>query len=518
MREAAATEAQFAALADDLARAGDSMGLAALLDERHPAYAEQPSAAIARMRSWVLIALSRRPLPDSALPYVLEELDTSLDARLVASAAIALRACPQPSPALAAFLGTALINIRPHDEPVAFDRYGEYETAGPAATAVEELLRTVAWLGPAASSLAPQLQAWRMDRTVSTRLVPALEGALAALGPADEVRGSGEDCCLPWLRFRADVAASAGPMPSAVDSVVFEDQDGSSLTFRELFHGRPSVVAFFYTRCDNPLKCSLTVWKLARLQELLERRGIHERIGVAAITYDPAFDLPERMRIYGRNRGFRMGAGGRLLRSPAGMAALTDFFNLGVSFARSLVSRHRLEVFLLDRRGRIARSFTRVRWDEGEIADAAAAIAEDVDGWSREELRGAPAAASGLFGAALLAAVPKCPLCWNAYLSSIGLGVVSAGAPPGRMHAVAAALLFVHVVSVWWRSRRTRRFLGPMLSTAGAMALGAALAFGAWPAPAGVVLVALGAVVTASGRRHTAQIRTPATGAPPCRR
>ena len=41
-----------------------------------------------------------------------------------------------------------------------------------------------------------------------------------------------------------------------------EDQDGARVTFGEFFAGKPSVVAFFYTRCDNPNKCSLTITKL----------------------------------------------------------------------------------------------------------------------------------------------------------------------------------------------------------------------------------------------------------------
>ena len=40
------------------------------------------------------------------------------------------------------------------------------------------------------------------------------------------------------------------------------------MTFKDFFHGQPSIVVFFYTRCDNPMKCSLTVAKLARVQAI----------------------------------------------------------------------------------------------------------------------------------------------------------------------------------------------------------------------------------------------------------
>jgi protein SCO1/2 len=81
---------------------------------------------------------------------------------------------------------------------------------------------------------------------------------------------------------------------------------GEPTSFKEFFRGQPSIVVFFYTRCDNPMKCSLTVAKLARIQKLLVAQGLADRIHTAAITYDPAFDLPERLRVYGQDRGVRL--------------------------------------------------------------------------------------------------------------------------------------------------------------------------------------------------------------------
>ena len=127
-------------------------------------------------------------------------------------------------------------------------------------------------------------------------------------------------------------------------SAVFEDHDGLSITFKEFFRGHPSIVVFFYTRCDNPLKCSLTVTKLARIQKLLEAQGLADQIHTAAITYDPAFDLPERIRGYGQHRGVRMDARHRMLRATDGIDTLRRHFKLGVNFIESLVNRHRIEV------------------------------------------------------------------------------------------------------------------------------------------------------------------------------
>lgn len=499
-------EAQFAAQVDDLARSGRPAGLVALLDERHPVYAEQPSEAIVRMRSWILASLSRGVLPDEAVPFVLEELDTALDARLVASAALALRAHPRPVPELAPFLLRALTNIRSHDAPVSFAQYGEYDAPAQGTTAVQELLDTLAWLGPAAASVEPDLRAWRDSGSVSRRLRPRLDHALSAIRNAAPATGPGDHCCLPSWLARDRATPASGSAQAALDDVLFEDQDGAMVTGRELFRGRPTLVAFFYTRCDNPLKCSLTIWKLARVQARLEQRGMRDRIRIVAITYDPGFDLPDRLRTFASNRGFRTDADHRLLRATDGMDTVRAAFDLRVSFVGSLVSRHRIELFLLDQDGRTAEAFPRLRWDESAVADAAVTLAETGSRPPGATSVHGPGTVSGLIGATLLAVVPKCPLCWNAYLSAAGLGVIAPGLSPGRLQVLAAALLVVHVASVAWRARGTRQPLGLMLSLAGATSLAFTLWIGIPAAPVGASLVALGAIVSSlAQRRRTAR-------------
>jgi protein SCO1/2 len=156
--------------------------------------------------------------------------------------------------------------------------------------------------------------------------------------------------------------------------VELEDQDGAHVTFREFFTGKPSVVAFFYTRCDNPNKCSLTITKLGRLQRRLADLGLDGRIQTAAITYDPEFDLPARLRAYGENRGVVFSSSARLFRTRGALAPVQDYFELGVSFGETLVNRHRIELFLLDQQGRVAGAFTRLQWDSEEVLAQAASL------------------------------------------------------------------------------------------------------------------------------------------------
>ena len=190
----------------------------------------------------------------------------------------------------------------------------------------------------------------------------------------------------PTRRARSRAAAPrprrrrAAAAPRGSNSVLLEDHAGDRISFKAFFHGQPSIVAFFYTRCDNPLKCSLTIAKLARVQQLLAAERVADRIRTAAITYDPAFDLAPRLRVYGQDRGVRMDAGHRLFRAVSGNDAVRDHFGLGVNYVGSLVNRHRIELHILDAQARIAASFERLRWDEREVVAQAVEVLRTTNG------------------------------------------------------------------------------------------------------------------------------------------
>ncbi|HEX4553086.1 MAG TPA: SCO family protein [Xanthobacteraceae bacterium] len=378
----AQSEPQFAALVDALtADPGRRGQLTDLLREDHPIYDQRGAATVVRMRGWVLLALARAGVSDAALIFVLEELDTGIDAYLVAAAARALRSYAHPDENLAPFVMRALTNIRYRDEPLCFEHYGDYAVSSTGTSPVRELLMTLAWLGPHARGVLPELEALRAERGGLARKYRIdIDRALHAIRGADQVdEPAAGSCCGPPTGLGNMVSRpsdSRGGVQS-IAAAVFEDHGGDRIAFQEFFRGQPSIVVFFYTRCDNPLKCSLTVTKLARIQNLLDAQGLADRIHTAAISYDPAYDLPERLRVYGRDRGVVMNAHHRMLRAIDGMGALCAHFGLGVNFIESLVNRHRIEAYILDAEGRVAVSFERVHWDEGEVVGRAVEVLKE---------------------------------------------------------------------------------------------------------------------------------------------
>src|SRR5688572_23540613 len=328
------TEEAFCDLIEELARDPAKQNqLIDLLQEDHRVYAQRGTTTISRMRGWIVLALARINLPDAALPFVLEELDTGVDAYLVATAAIALRSYPAPSPAFAPFVVRAITNIRYRDERLSLYQYGGYAIGSTGTTPVRELLATLLWLGPHARGLAPEIELLHSGPTaLNKKYHPSIDQVMSAI--RSEAGAETTDCCqLPdgvrglfsWMRATRTDA-------TPIESTGFEDQNGQPVTYSEFFRGRPSIVAFFYTRCDNPLKCSLTVTKLARIQQLLDAEGIADQINTAGITYDPGFDSPERLLNYGAHRGVRFDSHHRLLRTRDGLDSVRKHFKLGVNF------------------------------------------------------------------------------------------------------------------------------------------------------------------------------------------
>jgi protein SCO1/2 len=369
----------------------------------------------------------------------------------------------------------------------------------------------------------PEVEALRAESTgLFKKLRAEVDQALKAIRGGGQVDDAVDCCALPGGlgdKFSWALGSRRGCGP--VEATVFEDHDGTPVTFGEFFRGRPSIVVFFYTRCDNPFKCSLTITKLARVQKLLEERGLAERVNIAAITYDPAFDLPGRLRGYGENRGVRLGARHRMLRAVEGNDALRRHFKLGVNFITSLVNRHRIEVYILDAEGRVAASFERLQWEERRVAERAAELLEDESSGAVPETFGETAAPParrkttspvlGTLASVAVAFFPKCPICWAGYLSLFGVASLQRIPYSPWLQPLLVAVMLVNLGSVWLRSRATGRMSAFYLVSAGALAILISKAGPGWEGAAalGVAFTLAGSLLSAlNGKRVRAAARS----------
>jgi protein SCO1 len=341
--------------------------LLGLLPEQAPLYAGRSANQVERIRGYLLASFETTGLPAAAVDYVLEELETGLDPYAVAAAAKALRGAHVVPDQAVPLLLKAIDRIRLSDDFVCFEPADAATSGRPSTTALMELLRTLTWLGRRAVAALADLKA--MVEPGAAALAPAVR--LEIDKAIDAVSRSGPPtahaCCAGPVNSAAAELSAARYHEADVRKLGLQDQNGRLLSFAEFFLGRPSVMTFFYTRCMNPEKCSLTITRLARLQSRICEEGLHGDVNIGAITYDPAFDLPRRLYAYGTDRGMRFDQRNRMLRTVGAFEPLRRQFDLGVGYGAVTVNRHRRELFVLGGSGVPILAARRTLWDEDEV-------------------------------------------------------------------------------------------------------------------------------------------------------
>lgn len=357
-------EALVAAVRSDRSRREE---LVELLAEGAPLYAGRGMSATARLRGWVLAAFEDVGLPALAVPFVYEELESGVEAHLVAAAAKAARG-GERDPALGPHLVSAFVNMASRDDTVTFEALRPVWPATASTTAILEVLGTVRWLG---TDSPLSVDDWReQERLHGHQLSGAGRDALAAVIATLDSATPAHSCCPSYAEDeRAEPLDTRG-----VHDVELENQDAQRFAFGEL-RGQPTVIAWFYTRCPNPNKCSLSITQLAALQQLVADKRLDEKVRLLALTYDPGYDEPARLRQYGEARGLRYGPRAQAARAVAGHDRLRDYLELRVGYNGSIVNRHGIELFLLDAAGAVVRTWSRIRWDPADVLTAAAALA-----------------------------------------------------------------------------------------------------------------------------------------------
>jgi cytochrome oxidase Cu insertion factor (SCO1/SenC/PrrC family) len=249
-----------------------------------------------RVRAHLLASFETRGIPDDARSAVAEELRTSVSPAVLAGAARAVRTLgPNADGEWADLLRDAADRISTADVFVRW--HPDAISPGWMRTARGELLATLEELGPSAT------------------------GTGTAAGE------------LPVLTLD----------PDSLGRVLLEDQDGATTTLADALVGHETVLAFFYTRCMNPAKCSLTITRLADAARTTEDGGRAH----LAMTYDPAYDSPARLRRYGAERGFPFGNRARFVRATGAQGDVRALFALRVGYGPTTVNEHARELFLV---------------------------------------------------------------------------------------------------------------------------------------------------------------------------
>ena len=350
---------------------GQAHALIPLLSEQNPVYRDRSTGEMVRMRGYAMATLELTGLPEPALPYILESLESEFHPYLVAAAARSLRGMERPHPQIAPFLVKAIYNIWGGDNPVSFDSFHVKWPQKKFSTALIEIFKSLAYFGGYAQKVLPDLEhlnQFYADKFSNAAQVSLIEAIEAIRSDEQEVDIG---CCeLPLILQGIEEHVDSENLSGIPRELTIQDQDGTLMEWNQFFSQKPTVLAFFYTRCGNPRKCTQTIFNLAAIRRQLDQAGLVGKVRIAAITYDPKFDTPEALKSYGNARKFNFDDDSRMLRIPEGFDQVVKAFRLGVNFIDSQVNVHRVELFLLNSKGKLARSFLRIQSEPEQVIDA----------------------------------------------------------------------------------------------------------------------------------------------------
>lgn len=153
--------------------------------------------------------------------------------------------------------------------------------------------------------------------------------------------------------------------------------DGETVRLDE-FKGAPFILSFAYTRCLNSNKCQAVTARMGELQRRLSDAGLLTATKLVLVTYDPQYDSEQTLVTYARENNLVLGKEAFFLR-PEMSSARQLFADLGVtiSFYTSQVNMHEIRLLLIDREGRLARTYKTVIWNNSDVVNDLKRLVEE---------------------------------------------------------------------------------------------------------------------------------------------
>ena len=476
----------------------------ALLDYGHIVYNGRSKNETIRIRGYLFASFIDTGLPPGALPYILDELESSRSAFLVAGAAIALRGLRYPNPQLTGYLFKAIKNIRAADDAICFDIYKPQWPRNNYTTALAEIFKAFQWMGHYASHASEDLRSLQADPCFSQPVRLEIEKALNAI--SIKVTIADNKCCeIPRTtvsHFRSNIKKED------LINIRMQDQEERKTGYNEFFSGMPSLLIFFYTRCDNPNRCSLNITRMGQLQKELGKQGLYGKVKVAAVTYDPAYDLPLRMKPYCTGRGFFFDDHSKCFRAEEGMDILLAYLKPGVNYNGPILNHHTSELFVLDKNGKPVKRIHGIEWNiENIIAGLKPMLNENKTRGT--VIKRTISSALSVLLSTIVVFFPKCPFCAAAYLSLFGITQYEFFRLREWLFPLFIGLLLLNLFALFWMARRRQWFLPFYLSLAGACCIITVVLF-TLPKPlafTGIVLVVFGSLLNGLPGRLQERIR-----------
>ena len=356
-----------------------SQDLTRWLNEGHPIYFGRLPSEANQFRGFVLASLGAFIQDDDSFGYVRAGFlfaDHPFDA---AAAAVAARSFPEKSAELLPWRERYLVDTFEDSWVDVTTPEFNYPLAHPT-RARHEILRTMAAFGSRAAHSLPRLDAivkcpecgnWAVDAALPALAAAAAEQIRKASPPViEEAPAAAEGPALHVIDKRER-------KPSVVKSLRLIDQEGEAVEFGDL-RGRPFVLTFLYSQCPNPRKCVLTVRQLGELASECAASGLASRVGIYGMTYDPQFDSPSILKRYGSMYGMKFDRHVRLFKSTGELSEeLRHDLSLRVNYGAGSVNQHGIQLFVFDKKGRLAAMQDNELWSPVEVRNVLAKLAAE---------------------------------------------------------------------------------------------------------------------------------------------
>jgi protein SCO1/2 len=179
---------------------------------------------------------------------------------------------------------------------------------------------------------------------------------------------------------KPDMPAPAGPAVGsgvtylspgdAVPNQPFIDQHGRASDFDSVRGGRAIAVTFIYTKCPIPTFCPAMDRQFAEAQALIKQKGLEGKVGLLSVSFDPKNDTPAVLTQHAR----KLRADPKVWTFVTGDRDEIDRFasSLQLTLVRGEAANpdeigHTLRTTVVDRNGRIAKSYAGADWTPADL-------------------------------------------------------------------------------------------------------------------------------------------------------
>ncbi|WP_308992704.1 SCO family protein [Mariniflexile litorale] len=460
--------AAFVDQADKLKKRTDVLGL--LLVESHPLYKERGTNEVNRIQGYILASFEKYGFSLKLLPIALEALESGMSAYIVAASAKAIRGLKRKNPRLVYYLLAGINNIYYRDDTITFNSYKPKWPLEHPTSALKEILLTLQWLGANARDAIVELEVLSVSIEINSNNRKLI---LETIEKIQRDKNKEENCCN--IEIESPINVSKVDY-TKIKGLIIQDQDGEILTYGDFFRDKPTVLVFFYTRCENHNKCSLTINKLGKLQQLLKKLELDQKIKTAAMSYDPIFDTPERLKTYALKRHVSFDYLNRVFRVKykQSMPQILNYFKSEVNYAGNLINKHLIELHIIDELGRPIKSYNRFQWEPEDVVNNLLKYLSKkpksslINTFRLQKIGGT---LRNIIVPILIAFFPKCPLCWTAYLSVFGISGMSSIPYKPWILPILCVILFINLWFIWRRSNQTKSWIAFYLAIVGTIIL-----------------------------------------------